>query len=237
MNPKRPAIRPEKQPLDTSDDAALDDSLSRLQGNRSVHDRLTTLRRLAEYWHGAFQPEDGLAEHEFHGWRLPMPLRWWFQVAGRRSSVLSHQNHLLRPDRSGWESLQLVEGGKLLFYTENQGVYLWSTAPEGDDPPVWGRFNENGVPWTEEGMTLSEFLVGICLFEAIMQAPFGAAAAWAEQQALDKIVAKLPPLPLVPWRWPSFPSRFFGSSGAFMFACPNDDNRGNAAFSIWVGAK
>jgi hypothetical protein len=70
-----------------------------------------------------------------------------------------------------------------------------------------------------------------------MQAPLGASAAWAEDATLNKISLKMTPLPLVPWRWPSYPSRFFARNGAFMFACPNDDNECNKAFSIWVGAK
>lgn len=214
------------------DTFALDQSLQGLDRVQAVHERLAILRRLAEYWHGPIGPSEGFAEEELRGKPVPFPLRWWYQLAGRNERILSGQNKLLEP-----AELTLDNEGRLLFYVENQGVYLWSTTLESDDPPVWGKFNESDKPWTEEGMSLSEFLIGACLFEAIMQAPFGASAAWAEETTLNKISVELPPLPLVPWRWPSYPSRFFARNGAFMFASPNDDNQGNKAFSIWIGAK
>jgi hypothetical protein len=211
---------------------ALDQSLHDLTSSSSVNERLAILRQLAEYWHGPISPDAGLAEEELQSKQLPYPLRWWYQLAGRRESMLSGQNKLLGPDE-----LELDQDGRLLFYVENQGVYLWSTLPEGNDPPVWGILNEGDNQWIEEGMPLSEFLIGACLFEAIMQAPFGASAACADKSTLDKIIAELRPLSLVPWRWPWYPSKFFGRDGAFMFVAPNDDNFGNKGFSIWIGAK
>ncbi len=163
---------------------------------------------------------------------IPFPLRWWYQLTGRNDSIMSGQNKLLGP-----EEVELDQEGRLLFYVENQGVYLWSTTFDGDDPAVWGRFNESGFPWKKEEMLLSEFLIGACLFQAIMQAPFGASAACAEQSTLNEISAELTSLSLAPWRWPSYPSRFFARNGALMFVSPNDDNQGNKAFSIWIGAK
>jgi hypothetical protein len=211
---------------------ALDRSLQSLDRAQSVHDRLAILRRLAEYWHGPIGPGEGFSEEELRRKSVPFPLRWWYQLAGRHESILSGQNKLLEPDE-----LKLDQDGRLLFYVENQGVYLWSTTLHGDDPPVFGKFNEAAIPWTQEGMALSEFLIGACLFQAIMQAPFGASAAWAEDATLSQISADLAPLPLAPWRWPSSPSRFFARNGAFMFASPNDDNQGNKAFSLRIGAK
>jgi hypothetical protein len=120
----------------------------------------------------------------------------------------------------------------LVFYVENQSVYLWSTTSNGDDPHVQGRFNDFRSTWTNEGMVLFEFLIGAFLFQAIFRAPFGAAIGWAEKPTLDRLEEEIPPLPLVPWRWP-----FFARRGAFMFAAPNDDHLDNKAFSVWIGAK
>jgi hypothetical protein len=215
-----------------ADHAALDAALEHLGRNPSVQERLVILRQVAEYWHGPLGPGDSLTPGELEGKPLPVPLRRWFELAGRRTEILSWQNQLLGPDE-----LKPVDDGRLLFYVENEGVYLWSTDPAGNDPPVWGRFNEPGEPWTPEGMTLSEFLIGVCLFEAIIQAPYGATAAWADQEVLKKLTAVLHPLSLVPWRWPAYPSQFYGRNGAFAFVCPNDDCQGQEALSIWVGAK
>jgi hypothetical protein len=54
----------------------------------------------------------------------------------------------------------------LAFCRENQGCYFWSTLPEGDDPPVFGREND-AEPWRPEAMTVSEHLILACLLEAI----------------------------------------------------------------------
>jgi hypothetical protein len=125
-----------------------------------------------------------------------------------------------------------------VFYVENQGVYVWSTLPEGEDPPVWGRFNEPGEPWTEEGMTLSEFLIQACLFEAVMSAPHGAATGWVNEPTLTRIVTPLPRLPLAPWHWPVYPTYFHAGGGAFVFSCPSGDAEGvDRTYSVWVAAK
>jgi hypothetical protein len=212
--------------------AELDEALHSLNDRSPIDQRLAVVRQVVEYWHRPLRSNDGCTDEELCGTNLPMSLRWWFKTAGHRESVISGQNFLQTPG-----DMKLDDEGRLLFYVENQGVYLWSTTLEGDDPPVWGCFNETHVPWSKEGMTVSEFLMGACLFQAIMDAPFGASMAWAEQGTLDRIAEVIHPLPLVPWRWPLYPSRFYARNGAFMFAAPNSDNQGNMAFSIWIGAK
>lgn len=209
-----------------------DDSLRRLGPHSTTEDRLNVLRHIAEFWHGPIGPKDGFTEEELRGKPIPASLSWWFRLAGRRTWIMSGQNDLLGP-----EKLAVNDEGRLLFYVESQGVYLWATLPDGDDPIVLGRFNEPGIPWTEEGMVLSQFLIGACLFQAIMAAQFGASASWIDQATLDKLAAKLPELPLAPWRWPAFPGRFFARGGAGMFACPNGISQGNLGFSVWIGAK
>jgi hypothetical protein len=222
-------VIPPPNPLDT---VALDRSLCGLGQAQSVHERLAILRQLAEYWHGPIGPGEGFTDDELKGKPAPFPLRWWYQLAGRRENILGGQNKLLKPNQ-----LKLDEQGRVPFYVENQGVYLWSAALQDDDPHVWGRFEEAGRPWSEEDMRLSEFLIGACLFESIMQSPFGATAAWADESTLEQIAVELTPLPLAPWRWPSDPSRFFARNGGFMFASPNANRQTIKCYSIWVGAK
>ncbi len=210
---------------------SLDDALSRLDSESTTDQRLALIGQLVEFWEGPLRISDGYTEDDLNGKALPIPLRRWFRLAGRRQELMSGQNFLIEPDK-----LKIDQDGRLVFYVENQGVYLWSTTSQGDDPLVEGRFNDTNT-WEEEGMPLSEFLIGAFLFQAIMQAPFGAALGWAEPKTLDRLAKTIPPLPLVPWRWPSYPSRFYARKGAFMFAAANNDNQGNKAFSIWIGAK
>ena len=205
------------------------DAISKAPAN--LEQRLDLLKALAEYFHGPIEPHDGIDAEQLKHLQLPFPLRWWFQLAGHRSSILNYQNELIEPDE-----LKPDNKGKILFYVENQGVYLWSTDSEGDDPPVWGRFQEPKLHFTKEGMSLSEFLIGVCLFEFMMQAPYGATASWLDQEELDRLRSTIPELPLTPWRWPDNPSRFYGRRGASMFSCPNNGSDGSKAFSAWIGS-
>jgi len=139
---------------------------------------------------------------------------------------------LLAPD-----DLTLGGDGRLTFYVENQGVYVWATDPRGEDPSVRGRFDEVGEPWIDEEVSLSGFLIQICLFEAILGAPFGASASSIDQATLDLVTASLRLVPLGAWRWPAYPGRFWARNGAFVFACPNGPPDEIPAFSVWVGAR
>jgi hypothetical protein len=214
------------------DPAALDVALACLSRPSSVHDRLALLGHLAEYWHGPLRPEDGLPAAELEGRLLPLPLRWWYERAGRRREVICWQNRLLDP-----ADLETDASGLAVFYVENQGVYHWATRLEGEDPPIWGRFNEADAPWTEEGMKLSEFLIQACLLEGLWQAPYGASIAWANEATLARVLQPLRPLPIAPWRWPAAPTRLYAGGGVFALACPNGEWQGVQGFSLWVGAK
>lgn len=149
----------------------VENKLRSLEQGTSLEDRLHTLELLINYLHGPIESGDGYSNEELARWdELPFPLQWWLQFAGRRASIFSHQNYLILPD--GEEGMELNDTGRFVFYSENQAVYLWSIFPNGDDPSVWGRFNEEDISWTEEGMLLSEFLIGACLIEGIMQSPY-----------------------------------------------------------------
>src|SRR5947207_5717720 len=123
------------------DDDEIDRLIDSLAQPLSVQERLSILERLIVYWHGPSRPEDGYSEEDLRRNPLPLPLRWWYRSGGRHPGILSHQNSLLGPD-----DLELTEARRLLFYVENQGVYLWSTAPRGDDPPCGAGSTKEGSP-------------------------------------------------------------------------------------------
>jgi hypothetical protein len=199
---------------------ALRDVFSRLQGPSSVHTRLGVLKDFVERWHGPLRPEDGIPEEVLRGVRLPPPLRAWLRLGGRRTGVLSGQNQLLR-------LLELVpdEEGYLLFWTENQGCYLWATRLDAEDPQVYGRESAEG-PWTPEGMSLSEFLLQMAVFEAIMSAPYGASAPGAAEATVQQALSPLTALPLPPWRWPSFPTQFHAGEDVLAMTSPDENGGG-----------
>ena len=213
--------------LGNLDFAPVDQALERLRSPATVEDRLAALRQLAEYWHGPIRPEDGMSEAELKGVAMPAPLRWWYRWAGNRTEIMSGQNILFKPrdeKHKRWQ-LAVAQDGHLLFYEENQCVYQWSTLPDGDDPPVFGRYDIAG-PWQPEAITLSEHLILVCLFEAVWHAKYGAAAASLDERTLAEIVRHIPPVPIGPWPW--YDARFHAGRGAFMVTMGS---------SVWIGAK
>jgi hypothetical protein len=226
------------------DHASVDAALERLRQPTTVHDRLSILERLVNYWHGPIRPEDGMSDAEIGGLPLPMPLRWWYRWAGKRWEILGRQNRLLVPrDFERRYGMLRINNGRLCFYDENQGVYAWSTLRDGDDPPVFGRYEGKGR-WAKERTTLSEHLILACLCEAIMgHANYGASAAWLDEDQLAELIERIPSIALGPWRWLGL--RFFARQGAFMCAAINGEMsgkkereaRGKKSYSVWVGAK
>jgi hypothetical protein len=102
------------------DVTSLDRTLDRLGGPTTVHDRLDVLRQLVNFWHSPIQSEDGMSDAEIGSVSLPLPLRWWFRWAGKRTDVLSGQNFLFVPrDYRNKYRVLAVRDGRLRFYVEN----------------------------------------------------------------------------------------------------------------------
>ena len=110
------------------------------------------------------------------------------------------------------------------------------TLPEGEDPPVFGRYRDSD-PWEPEGICLSEHLILACLFEAIScHARYGASAAWLEEGRLNQISQTISPLAIGPWWWLG-PTPFYARRGAFMYSMGNGEFDGKRGCSVWIGAK
>jgi hypothetical protein len=210
----------------------IDAVLRRLNEKTTTEHRLKILREVAEYWNGPVGPDDGISEEQLAGRAMPFPLHWWYRLAGRRKEITNGQNLLLAP-----EELKMKDG-LLLFYGENQWCYEWATEPTGDDPPVFGRWVDRSKEneWQPEGMVLSEFLIQICLFEAVMcRARYVASAAWIDDDTISEIVRNIQPIALPPWNWCGF--RFWAGKGAFALVADNGEYEGEHGFGAWFGAK
>lgn len=213
-----------------ADDAEIDRRLRAMGRSATVGDRLDLLARLIDYWHGPPPPRRRAVPPLPESAPIPGPLRWWYGRGDDRPEVFRVQNRLLGPRDL------VVEGGRVVFHVENQGVYLWATEPEGDDPPVWGRFADR-KRWRRQGSTLSGHLILACLLEAILATHHRASIAWADRATLDRVTAPLRRVPLGSWDWPARPGRYWAGGGAFVFACPNESPGGGEDSSIWVGAR
>jgi hypothetical protein len=218
-----------------TDHVAVDAALDRLRTGTTWEERFAVLKRLVEYWHGPIHASDGMTEAELDGIQMPTVLRDWYRWAGNRGGILSGQNLLFRPRGERHRHWELeIDDGLLWFYVENQGVYRWATHADGEDPPVFGRYPGLENTWEPEGVSLSEHLIGACLFEAVWHSKYGASAAWADHSVLNEIASTIPPIAIGEWRWLDG-TRFYARNGAFMIACQNDyDWEGG---SVWIGAK
>ena len=105
-------------PLGNLDFALVDRALDSLRRPTTVEDRLGVLQQLVEFWHGPIKPEDGMSDAELAGVPLPMPLRWWYRWAGKRTEIMSGQNFLYRPVDKYWQLT--VEGDVLEQYHSGQ---------------------------------------------------------------------------------------------------------------------
>lgn len=208
--------------------AAVYNALASLLAPTTTLERIEILEALVDYWHPPIRPEDGMKREELGSLRLPATLARWYRWAGNRTEIMSGQNHLLAPSEI------IAKDGVLIFYLENQGVYEWATTCEGDDPPVLGRY-ESSDPWTPEGMTLSEHLICMCLFEAILSAPYSASTGWLESDQFERIREGFP-IALHGWNWPG-PSRFYLAEGVFMHAGTYQEDEKRSGYSLWIGAK
>ena len=223
--------------MSRSDCDDCDAAFGQLRQPTTVEERLNVLRALVNFWHGPIKPEDGMSNVDVVGGvPLPLPLRFWYGWAGNRADIMTGQNILFTPrDYQHKHRTLAVRDGHLHFYVENQGVYEWSTLPEGDDPPVSGRYDCRGR-WVQEQITLSEHLILACLFEAIMcHAKYGASAAWLTEEQLGALVANIPPVSIPPWRWGR--TRFFAGGGAFVCTGDNKDASGKTHYSVRLAAK
>ncbi len=155
--------------------------------------------------------------------------------------VLSHFKRLLRGGvlRSIFKQNVLLPANELklsdnpfVFCVENQGVYLWATDNSSENPPVYGMFEGMRDGWQLEEERLAGFLCQACMFEAIMQAPYGASKSLVRESEFASILEHWELTPFGRWRWPAYPSEFLQVDGALAFFSPN----GEDGFSFWCGA-
>jgi hypothetical protein len=212
--------------LDPSYGPRLDALLARLPGTRRVDERLQILEGVLRCWNRVPPPPTG--EHWDWGLGLaPLPLRWWYARFGG-AGVLTRNDHLVEP-----RELKAGPDGKVAFFAERQGAYAWATLSEGEDPPVWGMLAEEGEAWKPESDHLTTFLIAQALEAGILDAPYAGLSEAVPEHAFQVLTRVLPPLPLPPSYWPTYPSRLFARDGAVMSASPNPDG----SHCVWIGAR
>jgi hypothetical protein len=174
-----------------------------------------SVSRFLAIWYGApvLASADVPAAH-----RLPAPLRDWHAAAARQGVRVTFHNWMVEP-----EFVEEVDG-KLVFWRENQEVYEWGCDPAGADPLVYERSTADGEPWHPTGVRLSDFLVTVTVFEAVMGADD---CTYLGPEAAPAALAALRPLP-VPG--PIFQSQLYAADGVLAFADAKDPARPSWAY-------
>lgn len=106
---------------------------------------------------------------EIAAWNIPQPLKDLYSFIGKfqgQSGFLeSNQDSLIINPGN------FALGGKLYIVAERSGSWTCCTEFEGEDPPVWTEdrgWQADAPKWKLVNRSLSQFLVGFCLKEAIM---------------------------------------------------------------------
>jgi hypothetical protein len=150
------------------------------------------------------------------GFALPLALKEWYLLAGRRRDI-NHTQDALVPI----EHLRL-DGKWLVFYMENQGVVLWAVAIwdlQHLDPPGWMLADEACFQDTN---TFSDFIFQMVLQQTLWLAPFHGMAF----MALDTMViidGHFARWDSSDWHWPSYPTRRYGDKDTLIVTCGSTD--------------
>jgi hypothetical protein len=182
-----------------------------------------TVERFAYAWYGP--PRAATSPDEPPD--VPEPLRRFYDVAARWPNLIV-QNSLLRPANR--------EGGRLVFYVENQGACSWMTSgTRADDAPVWAELTEGETVIEDE--PLSRFLVTVAILEAVFGSPEGASAAWLDRDRVSAGLGPLRRLPFSPWR--GFPegATFYATDDLLGVSCVNATPESDDYVSVWIGAR
>ena len=121
------------------------------------------LEAFITHWHGWRRSWFGVAQEKIQQTQLPQPLAWLYGFAGEWhgqhywDTLLGNQDCLIH-----FEDLT-IRDGKLVFISENQGVWQVGTDPAGDNPPVWASIDDG--PWQLLDNSLTCFLVTFVLHE------------------------------------------------------------------------
>lgn len=139
------------------------------------------------------------------GFRLPAALRAYYELAYYRGDITETLDFLYHLD-----DLE-VEDGMLSFYGENQQVTLWAIRRSDvamDDPEVYTTPNDVPYDWQPTGDTVSVFLSGMTLWQAVMG---GAAYSGTTESATAPAAAIAPIL-----AWPKVDMGRFSAMEAYV---------------------
>jgi hypothetical protein len=186
---------------------------------------VSSLERFLATWYGPPDRPSTVLPGAAAPLPLPGSLREWYALTSRYSVPLTFHNTVLQPDQVH------EDGGKRVFWVENQEVYLWAADPEGDDPMVHERANVDGEPWHPTGVPLSGFLLNVAIFEAcIGGAPYTAKTGSITGTQATDCLASLRPMP---YPGPTYQGHLYVDHQTLAFATRSYDD----VWRVTLGAR
>ncbi|WP_461012105.1 hypothetical protein [Streptomyces capparidis] len=147
----------------------------------------------------------------------PKELVEWHKISAQWGEIITSHNYAIPlPDLA-------AEDGKIPFWVENQGTWIWAFDPNDEDHPVYEREpSDEPAPWKRTGERLSEFLIHATVLEAILSAPVtkvaqGVQADWLWSQKGSTN------FPFPAWNWPAHNSHIVSGENWLALVHPSDD--------------
>lgn len=147
----------------------------------------------------------------------PRELVEWHEISARWDGAITSHNYAIPM------SELVLEDGKVPFWVENQGTWVWAFDPNDGAHWVYEREpSDNPNPWRHTGERLSDFLIHATVIEVILGAPSrkvtqGVRGDWIRSQEGSR------EFPFPAWNWPAHDSRIFLGERWLALVHPSDE--------------
>ncbi|MEU9236127.1 hypothetical protein [Streptomyces subrutilus] len=171
------------------------------------------LLRFLRRWHGAPKSPNVRLEKAPE---TPKELVEWHEISTQWGGAITSHNYAIPLSELA------EEDGKIPFWVENQGTWVWAFEPNSEDHSVYEReSSDEPTPWRRTGERLSEFLIHATVLEAILGAPAtkvaqGVQADWLWSQEGTR------EFPFPAWNWPAPDSRILIGERWLALVHPSD---------------
>ncbi|MFE6157743.1 hypothetical protein ACFQ7F_02340 [Streptomyces sp. NPDC056486] len=147
----------------------------------------------------------------------PKELIEWHEISTQWDGrITSHNYAIPLPELE-------VHDGKVPFWVENQGTWLWAFDPDDQDHLVYEQEpSGDPAPWAPTSESLPEFLIHATVMEAILGAPARKIATGVDAEWL-LTRENVSPLPSPPWNWPARESRILLGEDWLALVHPSDE--------------
>ncbi|WP_344922665.1 hypothetical protein, partial [Plantactinospora mayteni] len=148
---------------------------------------------------------------------MPRELVEWHEISAQWGGEITSHNYAI-------PLAELAEeDGKIPFWVEKQGTWVWAFDPKSEDSSVYEREpSDEPTPWRRAGERLSDFLIHATILEATLGAPAAKVAQgvppdwlWSGEGSHE--------LPFPPCNWPARDSRILLGESWLALVHPSDN--------------